>query len=115
MSDKKILDLGALAPDRPIVKFRDGSQHEMISIEELSLADRAKIQKLSGAVNDKNAESLSTAIDEILSVLLPGIGNDDLEKLTELEKTRIMNFFTQLAEGGVPNQETGELIQIGEK
>ena len=107
--DKQILDLAELIPDRPVIKFRDGSLLGMKTINEFSLMERIKLRELGTGITDGTA-IVRERTDELMGMLIPDSTGEMIRKLTDSEVLAILNFFTQQSHlvGPVDQQQTGE-------
>jgi len=120
MSTKQpILDIGGIAPDRPVIRIRttnnpDGTLHELRVSTELSPQDYADIQRMSENVEKIDGESMDPAeiellgqyLDDILRIAIAPITpltDDERAELNTAQKADIVGAFTvHCLNGGEP-------------
>jgi len=123
MSKTPLLDVGGIAPDRPVIRVRttsnpDGSLHELRVSSELSPKEFAEIARMGEAVNRLGSgevdniepaemELLGVYLDRILEIAvapLTPLSDEAKQELTVEHKTEIIGAFTEHCLHASPEQ-----------
>lgn len=105
----EILDLDALEPKRPQVKFPGGKFYDLAVFADLGLLDMKMIKMLAkdieGMVNreeeltGEEVEKLKDALDTIALMLVPDAPVAELQALTDMQKIALLQHFPISARG----------------
>lgn len=111
MSRQPILDIGGIAPERPVIRIRttsnqDGTLHELRVSTELSPQDFADFQRMSENIEKIDGDSMDAAeiellgqyLDDILRIAVAPITpltDDENAELTIAQKADIVGAFTR--------------------
>lgn len=102
----QILDLDALVPTRPKVKFSGGTLYDLTVPSDLGILEQRRIEKLATEVGafygreneltDDEAKLLKRHLDDLAAMLVRDAPIEAMAALTDIQKIALANHFTKM-------------------
>lgn len=102
MARKTLLELTTDAPTRALIKI-DDKTYELRSADDMGLKEQTELQKMNALVTDADTQkdwaAMSRVLDEMVHIVVFGIPDEVLAKLSDSKKLKIVEAFMQEVRG----------------